>query len=220
MKPRDLTAKHGRVAALQAATWLARVRAVWAGSAVWGTARWWMPGLLGMALLVSGAAVPLLDALRAEREAEAQTLRQRLLARSTAPAQSDRVQDAAGFVQRFPAAAAQGPRLAALLAGAGRQGLLVQRAELREAAVPGLPGLVQQRVSLPVSGPPRAVWAWAGEALEQDPAMALLRLRIERDRGRRLGDKAGADSAGSVRADLEFALYARSSEPGARVAAR
>lgn len=189
---------------------MALQRARRAGAA-WGSARFWIAGLLALALAVGAIAVPTLQAARAEREAESQSLRQRLLARSAAgggPAgDGAAVQDAAGFVARFPPASQHGARLSALLATAEREGLAVRRVELRDSPVAGLPGLQQWRVSVPVAGPPGAVWAWAGRALEQDPALALLRLRLERERGR---PRDGAPGPGdTVRADLEFALYAR-----------
>jgi hypothetical protein len=194
----------------------------------WGLGGVALAVLLALALTFALWIVPALESARDEARADAAAWQQRLTAQRRAAAAPSAVRNAADFAvrnaadfaARLPAAPLRSARLAALLADAERQGLVVQRAELREVALPALPELVQLRVVLPVVGTAPAVWAWAGQALERDPALALLRMRLERaggapqDRARSrvvAESSAAAQAPGTVRAELEFALYAQSS---------
>jgi hypothetical protein len=176
----------------------------------WGPAGAVLAALLAVALICATWVVPRLEAARSEIEADTAVWRERLAAgRAAAAGEARAVRDAPSLAARFPPARERSQRLAALLAEAERQGLRVQRADLRESPLPVLPELAPLRVVLPVVGTAPAVWAWAGQALERDPALALLQLKLERaPTGRGTGLSEGS---ALLRAELEFTLWAEAS---------
>jgi len=178
--------------------------------------------LLVLATVLAGRVQPRLEAETAALKAQAQSVR----ARSpwTGQHRSDTASGAGSgpqsvaadrfgatgerrFIASFPPAAQRAQRVATLLATAERHGVQIERAEFRNTLPEAALALSAQRVVLPVRASWPAMMAFAGSALEQDPALALVALRAQRD-----------NTGGMLRGELGFVLYAQAEAAAAGTA--
>jgi hypothetical protein len=156
-----------------------------------------LPGLLGLALLVLAAwlywgEAPLEAQALSEQE-EALTLLRDQLKRAT-PGDNERASlaipssvDTEALWQQlwqFLPDAAAGHRMQAdVMSLARKRGIQLGSVQFRGEAVPGLPGVWRQRITLPVEAPYPAVRAWLNDVLQAPawgPAVSLDALSIER----------------------------------------
>lgn len=166
---------------------------------------WGWPALAGVALLLAGGALATWQVPRlhqAQAQAEAQLRQARAAARAAravqaaAPAEPGDARQR--FVDGFPPAAQRQQRLGALWALARSHGLAVRRSEFRAVADASL-GLARYRITLPLEGAYPALRGFIEQALLQDPALSLDRLRL---------DRPDATSPG-LRAELQLSLWSR-----------
>lgn len=166
---------------------------------------WGWPALLGLAFGLAGGALAVWGTpplQQAQGRAEAQLRQARAAARLARAmpdaAASERLDARERFMSTFPPAAQRQQRLGALWSLAREHGLAVRRSEFRAVSDDAL-GLARYRITLPLEGPYPALRRFIEQALLQDAALSLDRLRLDR-----------ADAASPVlRAELQLSLWSR-----------
>lgn len=166
---------------------------------------WGWPAVAGLVLALAGGAVLLWGVppvQQAQQQAEARLRQARAAARAArlmaAEAPATRIDARAQFIGAFPPAEQRQQRLGTLWALARERGLAVRRSEFR-ALNDGALGLARYRVTLPLEGSYAALRGFIEQALLQDPALSLDRLRFDR-----------LDAASPVlRAELQLSLWSR-----------
>ncbi len=168
------------------------------------------PWLLALALLTAGVAINLFEVPREERlllQARLASDAAQRDARASRPAAptstSAPTQDLDRWRAALPPPAARQPRVAALLALAGADGLVHKRVEFRYSSDPAL-GVARYRVTLPLTGRYSSIRLFIESALAADPALLLDSVRLTRSSG----------LASDVAAQFSFSLLMRSEASG------
>lgn len=195
---------HGRssaalAAARHGARALATLRRCGAGVRPWG----W-PACVGLVLVAAGLllslwAVPALQQAQARAEAQLRQARAAARAARQGPAVvAQRSPSRAQFMAVFPPADQRQHRLGNLWVLARAQGLAVRRSEFRAVSDAAM-GVARYRITMPLEGSYPALRQFIEQALRQDPALSLDRLRLDRP------------DAGSpvLRAELQLSLWSR-----------
>lgn len=170
---------------------------------------WGWPGALGAVLMLASAGllfglVPRQEQAQAHAEARLRQARAAARLARSQPASADAANAAlalnpqASFLAAFPLATQRQQRLGALWQLAGQHQLALRRSEFRATADERL-GLARYRISLPLEGPYAAVRGFVDEALQQDAALSLDRLRLDRSE----------PGSPTVRAELQLSLWSR-----------
>jgi hypothetical protein len=167
---------------------------------------WSWPGALGAVLLLASAGllfglVPQQEQAQAHAEASLRQARAAARLARSQPASADAalaLNPQASFLAAFPQATQRQQRLGALWRLAGQHQLALRRSEFRATADERL-GLARYRISLPLEGSYTAVRGFVDEALQQDAALSLDRLRLDRSE----------PGSPTVRAELQLSLWSR-----------
>ncbi len=148
----------------------------------WGLARVGWPGWLGLALLIGGLLACLVQVRPMGEEAERLRLRTDLLA--SQPRQPQTVAQDRDWRADLPDRQDGYGSLAKLFGAAGKAGLALAEGNYREVRDASA-GLTRLNITLPISGDYASIRDFLAQALNQEPALALENLRIERGRHRR-----------------------------------
>lgn len=160
----------------------------------WYLSRVGMPGWLGLALLVCAALFDVgQNGSMASQLAELEHQADRL---ASQPASARALSSRSDWSVTLPAAQDAYVHLAMLFGAAQQAGLSLPKGNYREIRDGGS-GPAQLAITLPISGSYGAIRAFAATALNQDPALALTSLSLERD---------GIGQA-RLAADMHFSLY-------------
>jgi hypothetical protein len=164
---------------------------------------WGWPGLAGLLLLAAAATLVLASQQwqreTADLQARSKTLMAELKAHPAVAAEPGRNLARADWLASLPAGTQRQQRLADLIELALHQGLTVTRTEHR-LSVDADAGLERLVVSMPASGSYAQLRGFIELALQQDPALSLDSLKLQR----------ANPQAAQLDADLVWSLHARS----------